>query len=285
MKEVVTMWGNTRMVILTALCAAIYAVARIPAIPIIPSFTEIRPGAVFPLVFGLLFGPAGAWGAAIGNVIGDYFLAMLGIGSIFGFVGNFYLAFVMYKLWGATGLVPADDMTPAVNTWRKAAAFVVCSAVASAVCAVVIAGCLDMAGVLPFAFLAVTIAINNALCGLALGLILMRALAPFVRRIGLLWTDVMRPEDVAPGCGRHAGAALMAVGGFGGLIAGLGVGVGLYGQKIMAFAGASKTAGAWVGLLPFLALIVLSGFMLSGREQFGADSTPNERYTCRETRV
>lgn len=271
MKEVVTMWKNTRMVILTALCAAIYAVARLPAIPIIPSFTEIRPGAVFPLVFGLLFGPAGAWGAAIGNVIGDYFLAMLGVGSLFGFLGNFYLAFFMYKLWGATGLVPVGDMTPAVNTWRKAAAFIVCSTVASVVCAVVIAGCLDLAGVLPFAFLAVTIAINNTLCGLALGLVLMRALAPFVKRIGLLWTDVMRPEEVSGGFARHAGAALLTVGGFGGLAAGLGVGVGLYGQKVMAFAGSSKAAGTWVGLLPFLALIVLAGFMLSGREQFGGE--------------
>ena len=34
---------------------------------------EVRPANVFPFVFGLLFGPAGAWGAAIGNLIGDFF--------------------------------------------------------------------------------------------------------------------------------------------------------------------------------------------------------------------
>lgn len=66
MREVFTMWSNTRMVVLTALTAALYAAVLIPfkPIPIIPGFTEIRPAVAVPLVFGLLFGPAAAWGAA-----------------------------------------------------------------------------------------------------------------------------------------------------------------------------------------------------------------------------
>jgi energy-coupling factor transport system substrate-specific component len=74
MKAVFSMWGNTRMIILTAVCAAVYGAALIAfktALPLIPGITEVRVGNIFPVPFGLLFGPAGAWGAAIGNVIGD----------------------------------------------------------------------------------------------------------------------------------------------------------------------------------------------------------------------
>ena len=89
MKEVFTMWRHTQMVVLVALSAAIYAAVLIPlkGFPIIPGAIEIRPANVFPFVFSLLFGPAGAWGAAIGNLIGDFF-GTLGLGSIFGFMGT-----------------------------------------------------------------------------------------------------------------------------------------------------------------------------------------------------
>ena len=104
MKEVISMWKNTRMIILVALSAAIYAAFLIVfkgGIPIVPGITEVRPANVFPPVFSLLFGPAGAWGSAIGNLIGDLFGGTLGIGSIFGFFGNFFLGFIPYKMWGA----------------------------------------------------------------------------------------------------------------------------------------------------------------------------------------
>ena len=45
MREIVSMWANTRMVVLAALTAALYAALLIPfkPIPIIPGFTELRP--------------------------------------------------------------------------------------------------------------------------------------------------------------------------------------------------------------------------------------------------
>ncbi len=109
MKEVFTMWKSTRMIILVALSAAIYAVFLIAfkaGLVLIPGVAEVRPAAAFPIVFGLMFGPAGAWGSAIGNLIGDIFGGTLAAGSIFGFIGNFYMGYVPYKMWGALfGLV------------------------------------------------------------------------------------------------------------------------------------------------------------------------------------
>jgi hypothetical protein len=89
MKEVFTMWRYTQMVVLVALSAAIYAAVLIPfkGFPLVPGYIELRPANAFPIVFGLLFGPAGAWGAAIGNLIGDFF-GTLTLGSVGGFVGT-----------------------------------------------------------------------------------------------------------------------------------------------------------------------------------------------------
>ena len=102
MRAAISMWGNTRMIILVAVCAAIYGaelVAFKTAIPLIPGITEVRVANIFPMVFGLLFGPAGAWGTAIGNLLGDTFGGTLGPGSIAGFVGNFLLGYLPYAMW------------------------------------------------------------------------------------------------------------------------------------------------------------------------------------------
>lgn len=272
MKEVVSMWKHTRMIILVALSAAIYAAVLIPfkgGIVLIPGITEVRPANVFPVIFGLLFGPAGAWGAAIGNTIGDMFGGTLGWGSLFGFFGNFYLGFVAYKMWGAIGLVPADDMSQNVDSWRKLAAYVIITIVAAAACGIIIAWYLDLTGIVPFAMLGIMITVNNSVAELILGPPLLLLLYPRVKRWGLIWTDIMDKEDVSRGLAKNIGAILMTVGAIGGLVVGLGISTGLYGQQLFQFGvGDTAQVGVWLGVLPFLALIVISSFMLSGQEQF-----------------
>jgi energy-coupling factor transport system substrate-specific component len=272
MSEVFTMWKNTRMIILVALSAAIYAAFLIVfkgGIPIVPGITEVRPANVFPPVFSLLFGPAGAWGSAIGNFIGDLFGGTLGVGSIFGFFGNFFLGFIPYKMWGSVfGLVPRNDMAQTTNNARKLIAFEIIALTAAAACGIIIAWYLDLAAIVPFAFLSITITINNFAAAFILGPILLSLLYPRVKRWGLIWTDIMRPEDVARGFGRNLGTILMIVGALGGLIVGILVAVGVAGQAVYGFTGQQGQAAVWISVLPFLILILVASFMLSGREQF-----------------
>ena len=179
------------------------------------------------------------------------------------------LGFIPYKLWGATGLVPAQDMSQNVNSRRKLAAYVLVAIVSSSACATTIAWYLDLVGLIPFAFLAIVITVNNLLAQLVLGPPLLLLLYPRVKRWGLIWTDIMRPEEVSGGLLRFAGAALMIVGALGGLVLGLGISTDLYGQHLFSFsAGAKGRVGVWLGVLPFLCLIVIASLMLSGREQF-----------------
>jgi len=275
MREIFTMWRHTQMVVLVALSAAIYAAVLIPfkGFTIIPGFTEVRPANVFPFVFGLLFGPAGAWGAAIGNLIGDFF-GTLGIGSIAGFIGNFFLGFLPYKLWGSF-FRRGENMEPNVNSGKKIGVYAAVTILASAVCAVWIAWFNDLVGLVPFAALGSIITVNNAIAGLVLGPVVLLVLYPRVKRWGLLWTEIMRPDEVPAGRGGILGNVLVWVGGIGALVVGLILGLGLYDQGL-AEAGFAPDAGGAGGatlgliLIPFLALIVIGSLMLGGREQVEA---------------
>jgi energy-coupling factor transport system substrate-specific component len=279
MKEVITMWKNTRMIILVALSAAIYAVFLIvfkAGIPIIPGITEVRPANVFPPVFSLLFGPAGAWGSAIGNLIGDLFGGTLGIGSLFGFVGNFFLGYIPYKMWGCVFGLTDGDISQTTSRGKslfnkKLIAFEIVALTASAACGIIIAWYLDLAGIVPFAFLSITITINNFAAACILGPILLVLLYPRVKRWGLIWTDIMKVEDVAPGMSKNLGTILMIVGSLGGLVVGVLVAAGAAGQALYGFTGTKGAAAVWISVLPFLLLIIVASLMLSGREQFVED--------------
>jgi energy-coupling factor transport system substrate-specific component len=260
MKEVFTMWRHTQMVVLVALSAAIYAAVLIPfkGFPIIPGAIELRPANVFPVVFGLLFGPAGAWGAAIGNLIGDFF-GTLSPGSIGGFVGNFFLALLPYKLWSAY-FRRDEDMEPNVHSGKKLAVYIAVAAVASMACAVIIAWWVAVLGLFPFLATLVLVVSNNAVMAIVLGPVLLFALYPRVKRWGLLWTEIMNPDEVSASRLQGVGNVLVWVGSLGGVAAGV----------ILALTGVHVGVGVGLALIPFVVLIVVGSFMLGGREQVEA---------------
>ncbi|HOU31818.1 MAG TPA: QueT transporter family protein [Synergistaceae bacterium] len=209
MYEVFSMWGKTKMVVLVALCAGLYAALLIPfkGFVLIPGVTEFRPASALPVVMGLLFGPAGAWGSAIGNLIGDFF-GSLGIGSLFGFVGNFFFAYVPYKLWINLGLVPSQDREPHPTSRRKVVAYVVVSFLGSAGCALPIAWGLELLGMVPFGALGSIIVLNNTIPAVVLGLPILTVLYPRIKKWDLLWTDIMDEHEIP------VGGAMSLIGGF-----------------------------------------------------------------------
>jgi energy-coupling factor transport system substrate-specific component len=200
MKEVFTMWKSTKMIVLTAVTAAIYAAVLIPfkAIPLVPGFTEVRPGNMIPVAFGLFFGPAGAWGAAIGNTLGDIFGSSFGIGSAFGFVGNFLFAYVPYKLWMNLGVFKRDDQ-PDCRSAKKIVWFIIFAILSSAACGLFIAWGVDLLGFVPFSVLGTIIPINNAIAACVLGLILTILLFPRIKKWDLYWLDVIPEGDLPKG--------------------------------------------------------------------------------------
>jgi energy-coupling factor transport system substrate-specific component len=198
MKAAIRMWRNTRMIILVAVCAAIYGAALVAfktAIPLIPGITEVRVANIFPMTFGLLFGPAGAWGTAIGNLIGDTFGGTLGPGSIAGFVGNFLLGYLPYAMW--TAFIPFAEKSRGwkAGSGRSWIAYILISFVSSASCAIVISIAVDALGIVPYAVLTKIITINNTIASL-IGVILLASVSIVTQQLGLFWADVMDEKEI-----------------------------------------------------------------------------------------
>jgi energy-coupling factor transport system substrate-specific component len=219
MREVWRMWRYSTMVVLTVLTAGIFAAILIPfkGIPLIPGITELRPANVIPVVFGLLFGPAGAWGAALGNLIGDFF-GTLGVGSFFGFWGNFLAAYLPYKMWRGR---PLDQVR------RHLPRFFLAVLLGAMGCALVVGFGLEALKLLPFSIIGVAVLINNAIISLVLGPFLLGLLQPRVSRWDLYWAELMDEEDRPPGPAPRLGLVLAWLGAAGGYLTGLAVGFGI----------------------------------------------------------
>jgi len=298
MKELITMWKSTRMIVLTALSAAVYAAVLIPLkpIPIIPGFTEFRPANVLPVICSLMFGPAAAWGSAIGNTIADAF-GTWGLGTIFGFVGNFLYGYIPYKMWQSFGKgepVAESRLSTAKSLIIALIAGIVVSAIvmvisyyeppiespiyaiailviafgsvflvlrflsvryfllilsASAACGVFIGWGVHILGLVPFVALGNIIVLNDFLVSAVLGPLLLPLLYPVVKRMGLIYTDVMEESDISKS--RVWGSALMVIAVIGGLIAGNLVTIGEVGRVSLG-----------LGLSPFIILILLAATVM-----------------------
>ncbi len=189
--ELRLMWRNTRMVVLSVLSAALYAAVLVPfkVVPLIPGVTELRPGNAIPVVCSLLFGPAAAWGSAIGNMIGDFF-GGVGPGDIFGFFGNIAYGYIPYKLWN---MLAAEGESPLHLTPSTIAKYLVACLAASTLCADLVGWGDNMLSLRPFWMLGNVIIFNNMLSAILLSPLLLVAVYPRVQAGHLLYSDVM-PE-------------------------------------------------------------------------------------------
>ncbi|HGJ66667.1 TPA: QueT transporter family protein [bacterium] len=305
MKELITMWKNTRMIVLVAVTAALYAAILIPfkvAIPLVPGFTEVRPANVIPILCSLMFGPAAAWGAAIGNTIADAF-GTFGLGTLFGFVGNFLYGYIPYKMWQTIGkgtpivksyispmkssiIALVSAIAVGLITWLITRAYmqnpqiyiVILSAsivflvlrflsiqyllvllTASSACGVFIGWGVHALGLVPFSVLANIITLNNFVVSAALGPLLIPPIYPVIKRLGLIYTDVMNESDLSKP--KMLGSILMIIGVIGALIVGNWIAIGGYDMGVLGagFGQAVQGAGGLgLGLAPFILLIIIA---------------------------
>jgi energy-coupling factor transport system substrate-specific component len=137
------------------------------------------------------------------------------------------------------------------------------SALASAAgCALVIGWGLHLIGIAPFAFLANVILLNNFLVAAVLGPPLLAVLYPRVRQWGLLWHDILEPQDRASGRFAILGIALCWLSVIGGLAAGNMISLGL-GQKLFAVPGAfGGQVDIGLGVAPAIVLLIVACVLL-----------------------
>jgi energy-coupling factor transport system substrate-specific component len=190
MRELGAMWRNTRMVVLCAISAALYAAVLVPfkVVPLIPGVTELRPANAIPVVCSFLFGPAAGWGSAIGNMIGDFF-GGVGPGDIFGFFANLLYGYIPYKAWN----VIARGESPITRSPGAIAKYIAACLAASVLCADIVGWGDNLLGLRPFSILGNVIVFNNMASALVLSPLILSAVYPRVQRGRMLYTDMM-PE-------------------------------------------------------------------------------------------
>ena len=253
MKELFSMWKNTRMIMLVALTAALYAAILIPfkGIPLVPGITEIRPAQVIAATFPLFFGPAGAWGLALGNLIGDMF-GTLSVASIFGFIGNFFMGATYYKLWRTFGKEP---VIKSGSDYGLYALTVLCAAF---LCGAIIGWGVELLGMWPFASLGIIISLNNSILPLILGPALLAILYPRIKKWGLLWEDIMDQEDISKPRFIIPARIMVVVGSLGAVLVGLAVSTGAYDATLAAMVPGTAAVGVIAAVAPFIIITILA---------------------------
>jgi energy-coupling factor transport system substrate-specific component len=217
MHELRAMWRNTRMIVLCAISAALYAAVLVPfkVVPLIPGVTELRPANAIPVVCSFLFGPAAAWGSAIGNMIGDFF-GGVSPGDSFGFIGNLAYGYIPYKVWS----VIAARHSPVEGTWSARGAYLFSCLVASVLCADFIGFGDNVLSIRLFYLLGNVVILNNMISALVLSPFILRAVYPRVERGRMLYKDVMPELKSAPRSQSLVGLAMLVTGTVGAWLSG-----------------------------------------------------------------
>lgn len=209
MHELRAMWRNTRMIVLCAISAALYAAVLVPfkVVPLIPGVTELRPANAIPIVCSFLFGPAAAWGSAIGNMIGDFF-GGVSPGDSFGFIGNLAYGYIPYKVWNLL----AGGRSPVSRSPLDIARYVLACLVASVLCADFIGFGDNVLAIRPFMLLGNVVILNNMASALILSPFILAAVYPRVQRGRMLYKDVMPELKNPPRIRSIAGLILLIAG-------------------------------------------------------------------------
>ncbi len=196
MWDLVAMWKNPKMIALTLFIALLYVAMLFP----FQGFTALggyadfgRAGVGILVAFSFLFGPAAAWGAAIGNVVLDIAVLHVDAASFFGFFGNLLLGYVPYKLWNA---VTAER--PDMKGIKKFLLFAGVTISACVVCGITIGWGLYWLGFTPFMPAAALITLTNALWAIVLGSIALAFTYNYVSKHKWLYVDIFRVDPRKP---------------------------------------------------------------------------------------
>ena len=213
--ELFSMYQYPSMIKSAAFCAALFAFLSVvlkTSFVLIPEVSEVRVCNMLACSFGIWFGPAGAWGCAVGNLIGDLG-GSLTILSISGFLGNFFSAWLPYKVWTVWGSVVGEDplARPSLRSKSWLTRYLVggfCSVVS---CSALLAFTFDFSGDMAAVNSFMMIFLNNAgatIVGIALFALMCRLPENVLR----YWRSQMQQERDLVFPAAHKGKMLLVVG-------------------------------------------------------------------------
>ena len=181
MNTLLTMWLSPRLIAWFALTTILGVLARLPFshFQIIPPHLDFHPGVVFVPLFGVFFGPAGAWGSVAASLIGDRLIGLWGEFSIFRALGFFLFSLSAQKMWDISFWFEAGPVKPTLS-WGHTARFILVSWPGCALAASWQGLGSELLRLYPFTYVASLLVLNNMLFCTLLGL-------PLYRLMTKLW--------------------------------------------------------------------------------------------------
>ncbi len=123
MKELLTVWTDKKGLRHIAISFVLFLLLASPfkaLFTLIPGVTEIRPANALPVIFGLLWGPAGAWGTALANMFSDIVVSHSPFRVWFpGFLINFFFSYLPYRLWYSMPEKNGKVLPPSLSSVRQ----------------------------------------------------------------------------------------------------------------------------------------------------------------------
>ncbi|MDO4265428.1 MAG: SpoIIE family protein phosphatase [Eubacteriales bacterium] len=123
MRDILCVWTDRQCLKRMLISGALFLILAAPfraLFNLIPGVTEIRPANVLPVVFGLLWGPAGAFGTAIANAFSDIFVSHSPVRVWApGFFINFFFSYLPWKLWYCLPELDGCVKTPRLSNVRQ----------------------------------------------------------------------------------------------------------------------------------------------------------------------
>lgn len=202
------MWKSPKMIAFTLLTAGLYATLIFPfhQYTLFGGHADFgRLGIGIPVAFSFMFGPATAWGAAIGNVIRDAATSKLNVASIFGFVGNFFIGYVPYKLWSVI-----TTEKPDLKSLKKLGLFAGATVFACCICGVIVGWGLYWLGWAPFMPTALLVVLTDALWAIVVGSVLLALTYGYISKRKLLYTDVLNISQTRDSWSKTRSVAIFA---------------------------------------------------------------------------
>lgn len=192
MLDLIEMWKNPKMVGYFALTTVLYAALLFP-LRQFSFFSEsadyLRIAMCIPVAFSFLFGPAAAWGAAFGNLIFDAATGPISWITPLGFLGNFLIGYLPYKLWSKITLEQPD-----IKSAKKLGLFVGLCALACVICGLIISWGLFYLWAIPFVMTSFTIFASDLLWAILLGPVLLRFSYDYFSKNKLLYSDLIKTQ-------------------------------------------------------------------------------------------
>ncbi len=180
-------WDSTDIA-MTAMLSAIYGggLAATAGIVLIPGFTWVRPADALNPMYGTVFGVPGAVAAAVGNLIGDILSGTLSVGSIGGLMGQFFQAYVPYKM-------VRKQIDIAMKTRRGFVVYEIATFLGAIVVGIYISFFLDVLKILPsdvvwYGF-APFVIVPSGVLGLIIAPPIQKIVYPKVKAWGLFYQD------------------------------------------------------------------------------------------------